>query len=137
VEDRGMNESFLRMPFENPRTGSSVRPARPRLVAKLTRARRGARIEPVDRGEKRQVLVGRQLLVERRVLGREAEPSLRGDRLAPQIDVLDAHDARVGRLEPGGAAHQRALARAVGPQQPDDLTGFTSSETPSSATTAP
>ena len=78
-------------------------------------------IESADGRHEREVLVGRELLVERRLLGRVAERTLRLDRVLPQIHPVELHATGVGGLEPRGDAKQRALAGAIRSEQPDDL----------------
>ena len=85
---------------------------------------RRAGIEGADRDEERQVLIGRQLLVERRLLGYVAHALLGRDRIRPQVDAGDVDGAGIGRLQAGGGADERALAGPVRAQEAHDLAGI-------------
>src|SRR5439155_1235285 len=89
------------------------RPARPSRGARgqlealeqaLAPGARLAGIEPADRGQEGQVLGGRQLLVEARLLGGVSDPPPRLERLLVEAHAADGDAAAVRELESGGAA---------------------------------
>ena len=124
VEDRGHEGELLPHPVGIVPDRLVRAPGELQALEQLARAvARGAGVEPPDRGQERQVFVGRELLVERRLLGREPEVPFGLDRTFAEGHAGDPHASLIGLLEPRGGAEQRALAGAVRAQQADDLAG--------------
>jgi hypothetical protein len=71
---------------------------------------------------KAQILVDRELAIQRRVLGQVADVPFRGHRPVDQIDAADRDAARAGREIAGQHLHRGGLAGAVGPEQPQNFT---------------
>ena len=79
--------------------------------------------DAVELGGVAQVLAAREAAVEPDVVGQVADLALDRERLAGRIQADDADDA-AGRLgEAEQHEHGRRLARAVGPQEAEDLAG--------------
>ena len=101
------------------------RPARPDRPAASTSRARAARLAAADAVQGRvieQVLLHRQVEVERARLEHDAEPPQRLARRARDVVALD-RDAAVARVEqPGDQREQRRLARAVQPEQRREAT---------------
>src|SRR5262249_62132053 len=84
----------------------------------------GARVGGLERahgGDERQVLLGREVFVERRIFRGVSEMLLGLERARPQIDACNLNAAFVRRLKARGGSEHRALAGAVGAEQSDDL----------------
>ena len=59
--------------------------------------------------------------MKRRLFSGIAERRAREHRRVPHVVTRERHAALVGGLQAGGGAQQRALARAIGAQEPRDL----------------
>src|SRR5690606_1982450 len=77
----------------------------------------------LDVGGEAEELLDGQVEVERRLLGEKADELPDGERSRVDPEPRDDRMARVRREEAGQDSQQRRLARAVRPQQPDDLPG--------------
>ena len=77
--------------------------------------------QAADQGE---VLPAGQRRLDRGVLPGEADHAADGDRLFDHVVAGDPHDAGVGPDEGGDGADEGGLARAVGPEQGDELAGL-------------
>ena len=87
----------------------------------LTRAVDAVAVHAVEPAVKAQELAGRQLLVDERPIGNEAERRLGRFGLGRQIVAVD-EDAAGGRLQqPGNHADRRRLAGAVRAEEAVDL----------------
>ena len=75
----------------------------------------------VQPGDEAQELGARQLLVDERAVGNEAELALRGDRIGDDIDAADVHGAARRPQDAGDHAQRRRLAGAVGPEEAEQL----------------
>ena len=67
--------------------------------------------------------LGAQVRVEAELLRQVAENLSDVVRLREHVDVAEADGARVGLLQRGDGPHQRRLACAVGPEQPEHAGG--------------
>jgi hypothetical protein len=84
--------------------------------------RRRPRGQPMDRGVDLQVLAGREVLVERRILGQHTDGAADPLAVDHRIDPGD-HDApSVGPQQAVDDPQERRLAGSVVTEQPDDLT---------------
>ena len=126
------------MPPENVLTRLERRSHSPTISItwRMPPATRRAR-HPVQLGVQAQVLLGRQIAVERRVLEDEAD-------VAPHV-VAFAHDVVPGDVRRAAArpheraehADRRRLARPVGPEEAERLAGGTSKSMPRTASISP
>ena len=73
-----------------------------------------------------QVLLDREVAVERVVLGAHADRALRPDQIPPQLDPVHVDLAGVRAQESVEHAQRRGLAGAVRPEQAQDLPGLAS-----------
>src|SRR6185436_17211302 len=85
-------------------------------VLHVARAGEGAHRDVVEHGEPRE----RPQLLER---ARDAEPAHTVGREARELHAVEPDFALVGPIEPAHALEERRLARAVGPDDADELTG--------------
>jgi hypothetical protein len=83
--------------------------------------RLASRPEIVEARHKEQILLDRQVLVEREPLGHVADLGLDAAALANDVVAQHRSLARVRGQEPADHADSRRLARAVGPEKADDL----------------
>ncbi|CAA9394552.1 MAG: hypothetical protein AVDCRST_MAG64-1369 [uncultured Phycisphaerae bacterium] len=72
-------------------------------------------------GDEAEVVADGELLVHRGRVRREPDPAERLGRAGHERLAVDAHHPAAGRLEPGGGAEERGLARAVGADQPEQV----------------
>jgi len=77
--------------------------------------------DPVEAADEQQVLARREVGVERRAVGDEAQAPARLERLGGDVVAVDAHAPAVGGEQAAEDAQGRGLAGAVGPQQAQDL----------------
>jgi hypothetical protein len=77
--------------------------------------------DPVVRGVEDQVLPGGERPVEVGTLGHDRQPTACGDRVGSDVDPRDAGATRRRQHPRGEHPDGRGLARAVGPQQAEDL----------------
>ena len=87
------------------------------------RDRLPARLEIVEAGDEEEILLDRQVLVEREPLRHVADLLLDAAALADDVIAEHGSLARVRSEKPADHADGRRLARAVGPEEADDLAG--------------
>ena len=96
----------------------------PRFQAELVKRRRddlAAIGEMVEAGDEEQVLLDRQVLVEREFLRHVADFALDPGAVAPHVEAEHRPLARVGRQQAADQPDRRGLAGAVGAEEADDL----------------
>ena len=72
-------------------------------------------------GHHPQIGLDRELRVQGRILRQVSDTLLDRQRVCHDVEVVDQYAAGVRVQKPGQYLHERGLAGAVGPQQPDDL----------------
>ena len=83
---------------------------------------RGAVLHAVEPRGDEHVVPGRQVVEQARLVGDERQPAFRVQRLRRQIEARDPDVACARRDDPRHATKRGRLARAVGPDEPQDLT---------------
>src|SRR5262245_55786356 len=78
-------------------------------------------LQPVNPGEKPDVLIDRQLLVERKPLRHVADATLHAFGIAADIDPVHTGGSARGLEQPAKHADGRRLARAIAPEKAEDL----------------
>jgi hypothetical protein len=77
--------------------------------------------DAAHRGHHVEVLLHQHLAIQRSALRQIPDAPLRRDRIADHVDAVDLDVAAVGLEVAGENLHQRRLAGAVRPQEPDHL----------------
>ena len=110
------------MPRLKVRTGSNERASRPTRSRPASTRSRGVG-EPVEVGVELEVLAGRQVEVDQRVVAQVADLAPRGAGPVGQGVAADRQLARLGAQQRRDHAEQRALAGAVRPEHGQALAG--------------
>ena len=114
--------TFWRMPLEKPSQRSCACGREPEPVHQFARPRLGEfRIEAPQAGDEFEIFVGRELVVDHRLVRDPRDDALGLDRIAQRIDAADADRAGIGRQEARHHAQRRGLAGAVRAEQRVEL----------------
>jgi hypothetical protein len=79
--------------------------------------------QPLEDGEVAQQPFGTHLLVDAEVLGQVAELAAQPFLVLQDVEAVEMDASAIGILQRGDGAHQRGLAGAVRPQQPEHSVG--------------